>query len=238
MSLIPVVATEITTPGRLEQVLIRALAVAGAALVGGLLLGLLGQVAARLVLRRARPGLVKALRLGGGLGMGVIAALFFFGSGPGGFGGGPGWGLFGSGGAGAGLGTGPTQDTGKGRPEAGSPPETLKGDPADRQARAVGETKPNAQTSEGAALRVEVLGDERVEGERFYRLDGGGPLQTLAEVRQHLRQCQKEGHPGQLQVVLYRNSPNEDKQQVMALRAAAQDFGLPVTLEFPPRDAP
>lgn len=233
MNIMPAVAMEATAPGRLEQIIIRGLAVAGAALVGGLLLGVLGQVAARLAMQKARPRLVKVLRLGGGLGLGTVAALLLFGSGPGGFGGGPGWGLFGSGGKGAGLGSGPTADAGTGRSEPG------KSDTAKSQAKDGDKpAKPEAQP-ESAGLRVEVLGDERVEGERFYRLDGGGSLHTLAEVRDLLRQRHKDGSLGpRLQVVLYRNSPNEDKQQVMALRAAAQDLGLPVILEFPPRDAP
>ena len=121
---------------QIGQWVLRILAVAGAAAVGGLTVGLVTQGLSRLLTTKPVPRIpLNVVRLLGAVVCGWLATLLLFGGGPGGFGGG-GWSLFGGGGSGG---------TGKEQPPAatgrdGGPRETDKTGPAD-----------------GVTLEVEVL---------------------------------------------------------------------------------
>jgi hypothetical protein len=210
-------AFELSAPGRLEEIIIRALAVAGAAALGGLLAGLVAQVLARLVAARSVPRVpLNVIRLLGAVALGWVAALFLFGSGGGGWG-------FGGGGGGEG------QGTGKGTQPVGT---TARASPTEK-----GEgPRDTGKAAAEARLRVEVIG---VPGERVYRVEGEKELHTLAEMRAVLQQRQAGPPPLQeLVVVVYRNSPDPSKRQVTDLLALARELRLTPVVELPERDAP
>jgi hypothetical protein len=118
---------------QIGQWVLRILAVAGAAAVGGLTIGLITQGLSRLLTTRPVPRIpLNIVRVLGAIVCGWLAALLLFGGGPGGIGGGGGWSLFG--GAGGGGSTGKETATtaregGTGR-ESG-PRETGKSGPTD-----------------------------------------------------------------------------------------------------------
>ncbi len=128
------------------QWVLRLLAVAGGAAVGGFGVGLITQGLSRLLTTRPVPRTpLNIVRLLGAVVCGWVVALLVFGGGFGGLGGGGGWGLFGGGG-GPGGGTGkapPPAETGRREGDTGQegrPRETAKAGPA-----------------EGRTLLVEVL---------------------------------------------------------------------------------
>src|SRR5262249_5943389 len=85
-----------------------------------------------------------------------------------------------------------------------------------------------------ATLRIEVLGEpdlKRIAGSKFdpkkiYRVAGRKELLTLDEVKKLIRE-RREAKPGlgHLEVILYKNSPAQDKEQVTALVGYAVDLG-------------
>jgi hypothetical protein len=233
MSLWPLVAVDVPTPGSLEQTLIRLLAVAGGAALGGIGSGVVTRVLTRLLTTKAvPPSVLRVIRLLGAIALGLITAVLLFGTGGGLGGGGGGWGLFGGSGSGEGTGKGgePPAPTGRAPSTARDPTtakETSRGDTGRRE-------RPGT-----TALRVEVLGDARVEGNRFYRVEGEARLRNLDEVRELVKAGLKEVPPlKELVVVVYKNSPDEQKYQVVELKRLASDFGLTASVELPPRDAP
>jgi hypothetical protein len=223
MTTLPVFGFDLVTPGHLEQWLVRILAVLGGAAVGGTGAGLVAQVLTRMVAARSLPRLpLRIIRLLGAVTLGLAMALFLFGVGGGLGGGGTGWGLFGGRGTGSGNGasahlTGTTEETSRKEP---SRTDTGK-------ARVVPEE----------ASRIEVLG-EPIQDDRWYRIEGQSERHTLAEVRRLVEQRRKEGPLRQLVIIVYLNSPDRDKNQVVQLRDLARDLGLTPSVEEPRRDAP
>jgi hypothetical protein len=194
---------------------VRVLAVLGAAALGAFGTGGLVKLVARLTWTRQKlpPWVLRGLRLLGAVTLGWLAALWMFGGGFGGFGGPGGWGL----GPGAGLGEG-----GK----AGSAAVA----PKDKEKEKGKISEPGPEPVDAAdSLQVEVLGADalrRLEAakgsdfERRYRVDvGKGPqFLMLAELKDYLRTRQKGPRPlRQLNIVLYQDSPAEDKPQVADL---------------------
>jgi hypothetical protein len=129
---------------QIGQLVLRVLAVAGAAAVGGLVLGLVTQGLSRMLTTRPVPRVpLNIIRVLGAVVCGWLAYLLVFGMGLGGLGGGGGSSLFGGAGSGGGTGkeaapaaTGRQGETGR----DGGPRETSKVSPA-----------------EGVTLDVEVL---------------------------------------------------------------------------------
>ena len=218
----PVFGFDLFLPGSLEQMIVKVLAVLGGAAVGGIGAGLITKVLARLATTRAVPLLpLRIVRVLGAIAVGLIVARFLWGTGGGGGGGGGGWGLFGGTGSGGAETTQLTSTT-----EASS-----------RKEESPGATSKAPATPE-ETLRVEVLG-ERVQGDRWYRIEGQSKLLTLAEIQRLVEQRAKTGTPlRNLVIVVYKNSPAPDKDQVVKLREISRDLGLTPSVEEPLRDAP
>jgi hypothetical protein len=215
----PIFAFDLTTPGRLEEMIVKVLAVAGAAALGGLLAGLITQVLARLVAARVVPRApLNIIRLLGAVVAGWLVALLLFGGGWGG-----GWG-FGGGGGGNG------QGSGKG---GLSPGTTAQDSSAGKQDKSRDSGKARAGDTK---LRVEVLG---IPGQSVYRVEGEKELRTIDEIRATIRERQTQPTPlKEVVVVIYRNSPDESKPQVTDLLRLIKELGLTPVKELPERDAP
>jgi hypothetical protein len=216
---------------------LKVLAVAGGAGLGGLVVGLLSQLLARALTAQKLPGkLLHGSRLGGaGLG-GWLVALWVFG------GGGPGLGGGGGLGVGPGTGTGPDD----------SPPAILKEPSTESR-----EPPPPASAPGGSeSLRVEVLGKNTLakmargrspDRDRCYRVENGEGtrLLTLAEVKDLVRQRRKQTPPlRRLEIVLYNDSPARDVPYVAQLsqwaheQAGADGEKIKVDFSAPDANAP
>jgi hypothetical protein len=190
------------------DVLVRGLAVVGAAVLGGLLLGLLTQLVVKaMTTRKLPPWPLNTVRLLGAVASGWLVALWLFGGGGPGVGGTGGWG-FGSG-------------TGRGEGDQ-------KAAEKDKGGKGTGGTPVPADES----LRVEVLGDPdlgRIAGagfdpHRYYRVQGaqGGALLTLDEVKRAVKERQQQSPPlRRLVLVLYLDSPTEEVGRVVDLKTWA-----------------
>jgi hypothetical protein len=198
---------------------VRVLAAIGGGAVGGLLLGVLVHVVVKLTFKQVLPGgvmwLVRAL---GGVACGLLV-----------------WSLLGGGGLGLGLGgggdsgkdKGSADDKGKARKERKEKKEEKEKN-KDRGKKDSGPTPP------GQELRVEVLGSEdlkKIAGDKFdprkrYRVPGQAQLLSLEEVKKLIFERREKKPPlRELNVVLYRNSPAQDKEQVTDLVGYAEDLG-------------
>jgi hypothetical protein len=188
------------------DVLVRCLAVAGAAALGGVLLGLLTQLIVKATTtRKLPPWPLNTVRVLGAVASGWLVALWLFG------GGGPGIG--GSGGFGLGSGTG------RGEGDK-TPAEKDKG----------GKGTGAGEVSADESLRIEVLGNDdlrRIAGagfdeRRYYRIEGTGTLLTLEEVKKAVKDRQQRSPPlRRLVLVLYLDSPTEQGGRVADLKAWA-----------------
>jgi hypothetical protein len=218
MSALPLGA--MSPDNNLGELIIRALAVAGAALVGGLASGLVLQVLVRLTTTARVPkGVLRVVRVLGAVALALAAALFLFNKGNG-LGGG-GWGWFG-GGPGTG-GEGPT-----------TPAESTA-----RQApRDTGRESGTAPAGPGRMLRVEVLVDRRNQATAF-RPEGRSDLLSLADLEKYVagRHAQAPGLQ-RLELVIYLNSPDRDSGPVKELLAWARREGLETSIDTPSTNAP
>ncbi len=193
---------------------IRILASIGGGAVGALLLGFCLQLLVKLGFGQNVPSWVLwPVRALGGVACGLLV-----------------WSLLGGGG-GLGLGGGGGGGTGKGG-EKDTPKEKKDREKAKEKGKDTGvkDHPPPPQ----ATLRIEVLGDpdlERIAGGKFdskkrYRVPGRPELFTLAEAEGLIRKRRTAKPPlRHLEVVLYRNSPAQDKEQVTALVGYAEDLG-------------
>jgi hypothetical protein len=209
--------------------LLRVLAVAGGAAVGGLALGALTQLLVKvLTAQKLPPWPLWGVRLLGAILGGLLVMLWAFGGGGGGLGG-PG---------GLGLGGG----KGKGNGEAAKKTESGAGGKDRKEVDT--EVPPNT-------VRVEVLGNDvlkRIAGERTpdlekrYRMTPGDrKLLTLDEVRARLRQLHDEGKVKAVEIVGYRpTSPSrENVYYVKPLEDEARGlFKKNVTVTWHSKDAP
>jgi hypothetical protein len=187
--------------------LLKLVAVAGGALVGGLTTRLTLYVVTRLLLEKALPRLVRwPLQLVGAaaLGLGVWWA---FGSG-GGFGLGGGW-----------LGPGGPSET------AADNRSQLR-DPTDAQ-----ELPPPVEPQ---TLHIVLLGGDRVRQERFYQIEGETRPRTLAELRDAIRARPTDGPPLKgIELTIFPDSVAQDHPAVRELEKWAKQSGLTVSLSFP-----
>jgi hypothetical protein len=198
------------------DVLVRCLAVAGAAAVGGVLVGLLAQLIVKATTTRKLPPWPRnTIRVLGAVASGWLVALWLFGGGGPGIGGSGGWGF----GSGSGRGEGDKQLAEK--------------DNAGKEKGSQG--KDNTPVPADESLRVEVLGDPalmRLAGGNFdparcYRVAGadGGKLLTLAEVKEAIKRRQQQSPPlRRLVVVLYTDSPEKKVGRVEDLKTWADDL--------------
>jgi hypothetical protein len=207
------------------DVVVRALAVVGGGVLGGLGLGLLTQLLARVLTTKKLPrGPALVVRLLSGVICGWLIALWLFGGGGPGIGGAGGWGL-GSG-------------TGKGEGE-----KTINKDGAG--AKGDGETKTPAEET----LRIEVLGKDTlkkmdVDATRCYRVETeeGPRFLTFDEIKEDIKKRQRSQPPlRRIEIVLYKDSPDERVPLVSQLRVWAgelDDGKMKVDISQPDADAP
>jgi hypothetical protein len=206
-----------STGNNVTDVVLRGLAVVGAAAIGGFGLGWLARLVARLMVAKPLPRwATQVLRVAGALTAGCITWLLVFGSG------GPGFG-FGSGGG--------------GWPFGGSEPG--RNGSETKPARETSAAEPDDSIMGAGAVRVEVLGDRPEERIRFYRVEGTKDRLTLDQVRDAVRERKKQAPPLKaVVIVLYRDSPDEPKAQVQDLLELAKDFKLRYPIDRIDRPAP
>src|SRR5262249_11512546 len=137
------------------QIFLRVIAVAGGALVGAFLSGFLFSLVARLLFKQRPPRPVKRfVQVLGAIALGLALWKIPLGLGGDGEGWGSGFGLSGN-------------QTGKGPSESASQSERRQ--EGNQQSASV---ESSAARSEGETLRIEMLGGQRVQNERFYLLEG------------------------------------------------------------------
>lgn len=216
-------AVSLPSVDNLGQFLLRALAVAGGALVGGLLVGLLTQLLCRLLTaRKVPPSALRFVRVLGGAVFGVLVALWVFGSGSG-----SGWGFGGGGGPGPGNGG---EHSGKDQPPKDQP-STDRPQPADRPPTKDGEPVPKP-----TALQIEVLAGTGPQPQgRYYKVEGEREPKTLEEIATMLPALQKQ-NPAleKVVVVLYESSPDRDTAVVQGLLRVVKDNHLTHDVSSPP----
>jgi hypothetical protein len=200
-------------------VVIKILAVAGAGLIGGLGCGFGGQILARLLYAgKLPPPVVQILRVAGGVVAALGVAILVF-SGTGGGGNGPGPGL--------GPGPGGTGSTGATTPST-TPATTPQTNPGS-----------TPMTQPGEVLQVEVLILPSGGGiaDPIYRIKGETKQYTLKELDQEIDQRKKMNKElAKLEILLYLNSPDENKQQVKELDRLARVKGLTPSITKVPRN--
>lgn len=186
------------------DLVVKILAVIGSGAGGGLGLGLLVQLLLRTLTTRKPPRWsVQTVRLLGGVICAWLVALWLFGGGGSGIGGGGGLGF------GSGAGHGEGKKTVETRKKNGGAAET----PSDE------------------SLRIVVLGranlsESDIKAERWYRIETveGPRMLTFEEVKRTIRNRQQEQLPlSRIEIVLYRDSPDERVPIVSQLRTWASD---------------
>ena len=186
------------------DVVVKILAVIGSGAGGGLGLGLLAQLLLRTMTVRKPPRWsVQTIRLLGGVICAWLVALWLFGGGGSGIGGTGGLGF----GSGEGQGEGKkTGDTGK---KSGSTTET-----------------PSGESMQIFVLGRANLSESDIKAERWYRIETAeGPrMLTFEEVKRAIRNRQREQSPlRRIEIVLYKDSPDENVPIVSQLRTWASD---------------
>ncbi len=190
------------------DVVVRVLAVVGGGVLGGLGLGVLAQLLARVLTTKKLPrGPALVVRLLSGVICGWLLALWLFGGGGPGIGGAGGWGL------GSGIGKGDGEKTTEVAKKDG---ERGKGDD-------------EAKTPDEATLRIEVLGNAPLKKANLdinhrYRIETG-ELLTFEKIKETVKQRQKKQPPlRHIEIVLYEDSPNEDVRLVSDLKMWAREL--------------
>jgi hypothetical protein len=209
--------------------LIRILAIVGGAAVGGLLTGFLTQAIVRGYTGQKVPQwVVWTLRVLGAVALGYVVYLVVYN---------PGNGLFGGFGGNAEGKDGGGKDGPRETRPAVTTPKDDKSTDKDKSTSAVAKTE---------ILHIQVLGDDPLQKlvearriksadpERCYRIeeDDAEALRTLKEVKDYILQRVKVKPPlKRIEVVLYKDSPQENAGPVSALKKYADDLTLPDTNE-------
>jgi hypothetical protein len=220
------IAPVFAAPG--EQILFaeKILAVLGGAVVGAVVVGLLAQLLTRAFTAQKLPRwAMLVMRLLGGVIGGWLVALWVLGGGGFGFGGLGGWGL------GSGPGKGPETN------EVAKKEGDNQGHNGDKE------------TPQDESLLIEVLGKDALSEQdfralRLYRLDTGTGqrLLTFEEVKEAIKKRQDKRPPlSRLEIVVYKDSPNEQNDFVRQLQAWGRDLNdgkMKVDIRKPSGNAP
>jgi hypothetical protein len=194
--------------------LLKILAVAGGATVGGIGGGLLLRLIAKVSFGRKTPRVpLRIVQALGATGIGVFVYYWAFNSGGSGLGGDGA--TFGGKGQGTSLST--DLDADKTKQDAGK---------ADLQEKA---------PAGAAVVRVEMLGGPRVKGDRFYMLDGEKEAKNLAELREAIRAQQQKDKVTieRIDIVIYEDSVAPDHPAVRDLEKWAKQNNLTVSIWKP-----
>jgi hypothetical protein len=208
-------ALEMPGTEHVTEMVIRALAVAGAAAVGFFAVGGLTQLLSRAMTTYSMPRVpLNIIRVLGAIAFGLLAWALLFHTGEGGSGGGGLW-PFGGGGG-----------TGKG----GEPAATQRESPTKR-----GETGRDSARSERTGLKIVVVGSNPV----VYRVEGSPDL-PLDRLKEFLLERKKATPPLQkLDIVVYKeDGPVPDGAPVTALVDWARDNGLKAAVSQEPGRTP
>ena len=195
--------------------LLKILAVAGGATVGGIGGGLLLRLIAKVSFGRNTPRVpLRIVQALGATGMGVFVYYWAFNSGGSGLGG------AGTTFGGKGQGTSLSADLDAGKTKQ----DTAKADTL--------QEKPPAGTT---IVRVEMLGGARVKGDRFYILDGEKEAKNLAELREAVRVQQQKDKVTieRIDIVIYEDSVAPDHPAVRDLEKWAKQNNLTVSVWKP-----
>jgi hypothetical protein len=204
----------------LGMLLLKLLAVAGGGVLGGAGAGFCANRVTKMTVRKQAPKtLVLGSRIAGCVAAGLGVWLWAFGNGGSGLG-------FGSGGLGAG---------GSGYIGYDRQPEKENKQP---ESKAGEGPNPPAAPEPPVGLRsarIEMLGGNRVQQDRFYVMDEQLPPRTLAELEQTLlaRKSQEKDPIKAIEIVIYEDSVDKEHPAVRDLQQWAQSNGLQVTISFP-----
>jgi hypothetical protein len=211
----------------LNLILLKLLAVAGGAVLGGGIGGVIARRLARLAFRKETPRMLLLASRGiGCVAAGLLVWLWAFGTGGSGLG-------FGSGGLGSGGGKMIGYD--QAREQDASQQETGRNQ---KQT----ETPGQAGASVPRPARIEMLGGSRVQEDRFYIIDAQPAPVTIDQLRKVLlaKKNQEQEPLKVIDIVIYEDSVDKDHPAVRDLEQWADRNGLQVRLSFPqgkrPRD--
>ena len=204
----------------LGMLFLKLLAVAGGAVLGGAGAGFCAGRATKMTIGKQPP---RTLLLGS-RGAGCVLAglgvwLWAFGNGGSGLG-------FGSGGLGAG---------GSGYIGYDHQPETENKQPESKAGEKSNPPEAQEHLAGLRSARIEMLGGNRVNQDRFYVIDEQLPPRALAELEQILlaRKSQEKDPIKAIDIVIYEDSVDKDHPAVRDLQQWAQANGLQVTISFP-----
>jgi hypothetical protein len=199
------------------EMVIRGLAVAGAAALGFFGIGGLTQLLSRAMTTYSMPRVpLNIIRVLGAVAVGLLAWALLFHTGDGGSGGGGLWPFGGGGGSGTG--------------KSGEPPATQREAPTSR-----GETGRDTGRAERTGLKIVVVGSNPV----VYRVEGSPDL-PLDKLKESLLERKKATPPLQkLDIVVYKeDGPVPDSAPVTALVDWARDNGLKAAVSQEPGRTP
>lgn len=206
----------------LGMLILKLLAIAGAATTGGLGCGLLFRSIVRLsVHRSASRNFVVPVQLLGAVASALAVWAWVFGIGGGGLG-------YGGFGLGAGTGQGP-----------GTEPQRIQSTDSELQPTSLSPPAttpvPDTIPTPKGLLRIEMLGGRQVKEGRFYLLEGEEPARTLADLKEaiHQRQMKDPSAVKGIEIVIYETSVAQDHPAVKDLEKWAHQNELTVTLVFP-----
>jgi hypothetical protein len=188
---------------------LRVIAVAGGAVIGALVSSILFSLIARIAFKQRPPKPMKRfIQVLGAVALALVAWKMPLGFGGAGDGLGGGFGLGGSG-------------TGNGAASENVAVQTAPGN---------AQNVPNAP-GEGDTLRIEMLGGERVQNERFYVVEGEAEPRTLAELRKLIQTRMQQRPPLQgIEIIVQEHSVAQNHPAVGDLERWAKGKNLRVTL--------
>ncbi len=191
------------------ELIIRLLAVVGGAAIGAVAIGFVVRLFGRFLGAKTVPRrpLLMLRGLAGAV-TGYVAWLVVFGTGGGGIGG--------PGGFDRGGGDGPTQTDTPSTARVASATLTPERNPS---------------------ISVAMLGGKRVANERYYLVLGEMNPRNMAELKEYLRQQQKQG-TGEIDILIYENSVAEDHAAVALLREWARQSGMKVKVSLSSGEVP
>jgi hypothetical protein len=205
----------------LGLLLVKVLAVAGAAAVGWFGGGLFWRFACRLLFHRPLPATpLFLMRSLSALAVGLLIWFWVFSpAGAGGLGGGGGWWPFGGRG-------------GQSGPEiTGTADNTATQKASKEEVKAKQREKEDKKTK---GLSVRMLGGRRVVEQKFYLMEDEAEPRTLAELKEAI-EAQRGQNPAltTLTIILFPDSVDQANPAVTELKSWAEANGLTVTLSFP-----
>jgi len=203
----------------LGMYVLKILAVAGGAAVGAIGGGLLLRLIAKVSFGRKAPHIpLRVVQALGATGLGVVVYCLAFRTG-------------GSGLGGDGLSLGGNQGT------------SLSADtdaPKTNQELTKTKIVPDSSAPESKIMRIEMLGGLRVQGDKFYRLEGETEPRNLGQLQQALR-SEKQGDKlglGRIEIVIYEDSVALEHHAVRDLEKWAKQNNLTVSISQPAGTAP